>query len=260
MGETAVHFAYRHVPGARPPVMLLPGLVGADWFWASTIERLNAAGFSTIVWETPIAKLDRRLATSIEALRRETIAMLDDLALDRAVMCGNSLGALLALDLAGSHPERVAASIVSGSPGMHEGVVDLDYLLDHTDRETLERYGSRIFFTQPDTIDQARVDETIEMVLHRPTALKILRAFQAARSYDTLELLPRVSCPVCLIWGEQDLVTPLENWRPHLARLPDAELHVIAGCGHAPMVERPEEWLRLTEEFLERAAGAPAAA
>ncbi|HEX5147276.1 MAG TPA: alpha/beta hydrolase [Conexibacter sp.] len=248
------------MPGARPPVMLLPGLVGADWFWRPTAQRLHAAGFGTIVWETPIAQLDRRLATSIEALRRETIALLDDLGLDRAILCGNSLGALLALDVAGNRPERVAAAIVCGSPGMHEGVVDLDYLLDNTDRETLERYGARIFFTQPDTLDQALVDETIEMVLHRPTAVKILRAFQAARSYDTLELLPRVACRVCLIWGEQDLVTPLDNWRPHLARLPDAELHVIAGCGHAPMVERPAEWLALTEEFVERATAAPAAA
>jgi pimeloyl-ACP methyl ester carboxylesterase len=258
MGETTVHFTYRHVPGTRPPVMLLPGLVGADWFWRSTIERLTARGFSTIVWDTPIAKLDRPLATSIEALRRETIALLEDLGIDRAILCGSSLGALVALDVAGSHPERVAALIVSGSPGMHEGVVDLDYLLDHTDRETLERYGSRLFYTQPDSIDPALVDETIEMILHRPTAVKILRAFQAARSYDTVGLLPRVMCPVRLIWGEQDLVTPLDNWRPHLSRLPDAELHVIAGCGHAPMVEQPAEWLRLTEEFAERVAGAAA--
>jgi 2-hydroxy-6-oxonona-2,4-dienedioate hydrolase len=259
MRATEIDFTYRHLPNSGTPVVLLPGLVGSDWIWRSTVECLSSAGHSTLVWNTPIALLDRDAATSIDVLRESVLDLLDHMSVERALLCGNSLGALLALDFASHHPERSAGLIVSGSPGMHEGIIDLDYLLEHTDRETLQHYAQRLFYSRPETLDPELVEQTIEMVLHRPTALNILRAFQATRSHDTVGILPRISCPVSLVWGEHDLVTPLENWRAHIPSIPAAELHVIDACGHAPMIEQPEAWLGLLLAFVERLLGRPGA-
>jgi 2-hydroxy-6-oxonona-2,4-dienedioate hydrolase len=259
MRATEIDFTYRHLPHSGTPIVLLPGLVGSDWIWHSTAECLTSAGHSTLVWNTPIALLDRQAATSIDVLRESVLDLLNHISAERALLCGNSLGALLALDFAAHHPERTTGLIVSGSPGMHEGIIDLDYLLEHTDRETLQHYAQRLFYSRPETLDPELVEQTIEMVLHRPTALNILRAFQATRTHDTVGILPAITCPVSMVWGEHDLVTPLENWRPHIPSIPAAELHVIDACGHAPMIEQPEAWLGLLLPFIERLLGRPGA-
>jgi 2-hydroxy-6-oxonona-2,4-dienedioate hydrolase len=258
MAATELDVTYRPAADPTPPVVLLPGLVGADWIWTRTVADLTAAGHGTLVWNTPIALLDADLASSIPALRRSVLALLDHLSIERAVLCGSSLGALLALDVGSAHPDRTASLIVSGAPGLHETVLDVDYLLQHTDREVLQEYGKRLFYSEPDALDPQLVEQTIDMVLHRPTALKILRAFQAARAHDTVGILPGIASPVRMIWGENDLITPLADWRPHLHRIPRVELHVLPACGHAPMVERPDEWSRLVLEFVSRTADRPA--
>ena len=256
MGDArGIDFTYSHVPGSDTPVVLLPGLVGADWIWAGTVQGLRAAGHSTLVWNTPIALLDADLASSLENLRGAVVGLLDHLSVDRALLCGSSLGALLALDFGSKHGDRTAGLVVSGSPGMHETVLDTEYLLEHTDRETLLKYGTRLFYTQPDEIDPELVEYTLEMVLDRSNALKILRAFQAARTHDTTGILPSIEAPVRMIWGENDMITPIDGWRPHIESIPAAELHVIPGCGHAPMIEKPEEWVGQVVEFVDRTLG-----
>jgi pimeloyl-ACP methyl ester carboxylesterase len=69
------------------------------------------------------------------------------------------------------------------------------------------------------------------------------------------EDLKKFNLPVCLIWGENDLVTP-----PHVADrfkelLPDSELNWVKECGHAAMMERPDEFNRLLHDFLKRRVG-----
>jgi pimeloyl-ACP methyl ester carboxylesterase len=54
--------------------------------------------------------------------------------------------------------------------------------------------------------------------------------------------LPAMTIPVCLIWGKNDSITPPEVAEDFLKGFPDADLFWIDECGHAPMMERPEEF------------------
>jgi pimeloyl-ACP methyl ester carboxylesterase len=58
--------------------------------------------------------------------------------------------------------------------------------------------------------------------------------------------------PVCLIWGKNDTVTPPMVAEEFHRLLPDSELHMIDKCGHAAMMEQPEEFNRVVEIFLKR--------
>jgi hypothetical protein len=60
--------------------------------------------------------------------------------------------------------------------------------------------------------------------------------------------------------GERDAMSPLANARLLAARIPDAELAIVPGAGHACALERPEESLALLVEWLERRAPIPAGA
>ena len=62
--------------------------------------------------------------------------------------------------------------------------------------------------------------------------------------------LKNIQIPVCLIWGKDDKITPPEVADEFHSLLPNSELHFIEQCGHAPMMERPEEFNSLLDNFL----------
>lgn len=234
--------------------MLFPGLMGAGWIWRSTVEGLTRAGYGTIVWNAAVAELELGSpATIITEICSGAYALLDELSIEKVLVCGNSLGALLGLEFAGQYPDRTAGMVLSGCPGFDEEVIDVSYFLGHSEHDVVEEYRRRMFYGGPESLPVEfgkDIEEGMKLALHRPTAVKILKAFRAARLHDTVGSLERVACPTSLIWGEHDLITPLANWMPHIPDLREAELHVIPECGHSPMIEKTDEWLTLVLDFM----------
>ena len=58
--------------------------------------------------------------------------------------------------------------------------------------------------------------------------------------------------PTCLIWGENDSVTPPDVAEEFHKLLPNSELYWLDKCGHAPMMERPNEFNILLEKWLKK--------
>ena len=64
------------------------------------------------------------------------------------------------------------------------------------------------------------------------------------------EDIPEMKMPTCLIWGKQDGVTPPEVALDFDKLFPDSELFWIDKCGHAPMMEHPENFNIILEDWL----------
>jgi pimeloyl-ACP methyl ester carboxylesterase len=64
--------------------------------------------------------------------------------------------------------------------------------------------------------------------------------------------LHKIKVPVCLIWGKNDKVTPPEVAVEFHQLLPDSELNWVDKCGHAPMMEQPEEFNKYIKGFLNK--------
>jgi|GEM_PF-3818970 len=238
--------------------MLLPGLVGKDWIWDSTAEELARAGYGTVVWNAAVAQLDLGEPTAaIAELCEGTLAMLDDLSLEKVLVCGNSLGALLALGFAAENPDRTAGMIMSGCPGLGEKVIDASYFLTHDEQEVMDEFRKQMFYREPESLPTELIEEGMAMARHRPTTLKLLKVLRAADAYDTVSRIGQVACPTRLVWGEHDRTTPLENWTPHLRTFQNVELHVVAECGHSPMIEKPDEWMTLLMDFVRQVVPGP---
>jgi pimeloyl-ACP methyl ester carboxylesterase len=73
---------------------------------------------------------------------------------------------------------------------------------------------------------------------------------RATREHSMAAHLARIGAPTLLVWGEEDRITPLAAARVFEAGLPDARLVTIPRCGHAPMLEAPEEFERRVAPFL----------
>ena len=63
--------------------------------------------------------------------------------------------------------------------------------------------------------------------------------------------LPKMNTPTAIIWGKQDSVTPPNVAEEFNTLLPDSNLYWIDKCGHAPMMEHPNEFNSILEEWLQ---------
>ena len=118
-GDTECLPAVEYVKGWRAarPILLLPGLFAGGWIWKPAWDCLIASGFSVAKLTEPFAALDTE-STSIDSLRSVVTCVLDEYEIREAVVCGNSLGGLVALDAACHHPGRIKSLVISGCPGL----------------------------------------------------------------------------------------------------------------------------------------------
>ena len=63
-------------------------------------------------------------------------------------------------------------------------------------------------------------------------------------------LLARVSAPTRVVWGRQDNIVPLECGQMYQKAIPGSDLVIIDNCGHAPQVEKPQEFVKAALDFL----------
>jgi pimeloyl-ACP methyl ester carboxylesterase len=245
-------FRYDYAPHGRADasVVLLPGLFAGDWIWDAANRRLREEGFGVLRLLDPLAVFDWG-ADRIDALRAALRAVLDARSVERSTLCGNSLGGLVALDFARHHPDRVESLVVSGAPGL-EPDVTLGFGVPR--RPTRELVGrlAEMLFHDPGCVTEDMIQRTIELLSERRHLGNIVRALKTARAYRVHDTLPEVRCPVLLLWGQNDRVTPAADWEPWARRLPNFEFQTIPECGHSPMIERPDVFNELLLDFLGR--------
>jgi pimeloyl-ACP methyl ester carboxylesterase len=75
---------------------------------------------------------------------------------------------------------------------------------------------------------------------------------KSAIRHNMAKEIHKITIPVCLIWGMNDTVTPPDVAKEFHNILPNSELNWIDKCGHAPMMEQPQEFNAYLKKFLER--------
>ena len=89
-----------------------------------------------------------------------------------------------------------------------------------------------------------------EIVNNREKVLRVVSLAKSALRHNMRDDLEKLKMPVLLIWGKNDNITPAfvgEEFKKHL---PHAELHLIDKCGHAAMMECPDEFNNILDNFL----------
>jgi pimeloyl-ACP methyl ester carboxylesterase len=165
-------------------------------------------------------------------------------------LLGNSLGGHVALIHVLRHPERIKSLILTGSSGLFENGMgdtypkrgDYDYI----------RKKTELTFYDPNTASKELVDEVYEIVNNRIKAIKIIALAKSAIRNNLGQELTKVEKPTLLIWGNDDTITPPFVAREFNKLIPNSELHFIDKCGHAPMMEVPDEFNRILHLFLQK--------
>lgn len=223
--------------------------VGALTGWKRIAPDLRGFGLS----DSP------DLGYSIATYADDLAALLDTLGIDRAVICGHSLGGYVAFELARRYRDRIRALVLLGTRA------DADSAETRKSRDAAmalaKEQGAAAIAAQmlsgllaPGALQALpEVAARIRSTMESTPVSGILGALGAMRDRpDSTPLLPSLSeVPTLVVVGDQDQLTPPPLSRKIAESVPGAVLSSIANAGHLPAVEQPIATTRVLAEFLE---------
>ena len=234
-------------PGA-PVLLLLHGLFGALSNFRKLIDGF-APDFNVVVPMLPIYELELK-ETGLDGLLSFTEKFVAFKDFKDIHILGNSLGGHIGQLYVLSHPERIKSLILTGSSGLFESGMGDGYPR-RGDKEYIARKIAETFY-DPEVVSDELVEEVFETINDREKALRIVVTAKSALKHNLGEELHKISCPTLLVWGKQDSITPPFVAEKFHELIPSSEVHFIDKCGHAPMMELPEEFNTILRVFLSK--------
>ncbi|MEA1784835.1 alpha/beta fold hydrolase [Arenibacter sp. GZD96] len=227
-------------------IILLHGLFGELSNWHNVVRSFG----NTHTIYTPKLPLFEKVLCSSHLDRFVSFleAYIADHGIEQPVLVGNSLGGHIALRYTLKHPQQVSSLVLTGSSGLYENtfgnsfprVNDYDYI----------RTKIHEVFYNTQVIDEALVHRVFKTLNNRQKALAIIRIARDAKKQNLKNELHKIKVPVLLIWGMQDVVTPLSVAEEFYLSFSKARLHLLNHCGHVPMMEQPEAFNNILGDFL----------
>jgi pimeloyl-ACP methyl ester carboxylesterase len=230
-----------------PPVVLLHGMLGDLSNWVDAVRSLSDSGYRVLAPIIPVYGFPLS-ETGVPRLTEHVHGFIETMGLESTILVGNSLGGHIALLYALSHRDHVDALVLSGSSGIYETTMGTTFF-KRQDREFIKERTEMTFY-DPAHATEELVDEMFDIVNDRPRALRLLKIARSADEETVTERLSQLDMDTLLIWGQDDIITPPDVAEEFRDRMPNARLHFIDKCGHAPMIEQPETFNELTLDFL----------
>ncbi|MFN6114751.1 MAG: alpha/beta fold hydrolase [Flavobacteriales bacterium] len=234
--------------GEGHPLILLHGLFGALSNFGPLFDHFSPR-YKVLVPMLPLYTMPM-LSTNVDNLARFLERFIRHKGYKEVNLIGNSLGGHVALVYCSRFPAMVHSLVLTGSSGLYENAFGGGFPR-REDKEFIRKKVA-VTFHDPKHASDELVDEVFETVNDKGKLIRILSLAKSAIRHNMASELPKFTMPTLLIWGRQDTITP-----PHVAEefhtlMPHSELHWIDECGHAAMMERPEQFNAILENWLSR--------
>lgn len=237
------------VEGTGRSIVLLHGLMGNLSNFEILKNCLVKNGYKVFIPSLPLYTLPI-LSTSVIGITKYVNKFLIEIVQESAILIGNSLGGHIALLISLKYSKLTEALVLTGSSGLYERSFG-ETFPKRRDYEYIKRKTEEVFY-HPSTATKELVDEVYDIVNNRVKAIKTLAIARSAIRNNLMHELKNISIPVLLIWGKQDNVTPPGVAKDFDRYIPNTELHWIDKCGHAPMMEKSEEFSILVLNWLKK--------
>jgi pimeloyl-ACP methyl ester carboxylesterase len=234
--------------GSGDPVVLVHSLAGNIKHWSAQLEHLRKTrrAVALDLRGHGNSEAPRNGEYSMESQAEDVGAVADALGLERFALVGHSMGGGVALAYAGAHPERGTHLLVADPIGDGTQTPDAEVrpFLEALDSpaygETIERYWSSIAGS-----DGAVLERLLRDLRETPRET-VVRGLHAVMAFDPKPALARFRGPALAV------VTPANDFPYSMHRVGAGLPHrVIAGTGHWLQIERPAEFNRILDRFLE---------
>jgi 3-oxoadipate enol-lactonase len=255
VGDTGI--AYRvDGPSDRPAIVFSNSLGTDHRLWDAQIgavgDRYRVIRYEACGHGESDAPRGR---VTIEGLSRDLLALLDHLKVDRAVLCGCSLGGVIALWLSVNHAERVRGAVLANT-GAKVGTDE-----SWNTRIAAVREGGTAsvatlvvgrFLSEEFRLRNPTTTSLISGMLVATDPAGYVAACEALRDVDLRPFAPNVRVPTLVVGSDRDESTPPALAHELHAAIPGSELVIIPGAAHLSNVEQPALFNASLVRFLEK--------
>jgi pimeloyl-ACP methyl ester carboxylesterase len=238
---------FRYVDeGQGEVLLLLHGLFGALSNWDSVINTFSDR-YRVLIPLLPIYEMPMRQA-SLEGLLAYIEKFVAQKSLNDMTLLGNSLGGHLAILYTFKNPEQVQRLVLTGSSGLFENGMGGSF----PKRGSYDYIAERVAYTfyDPKVASKELIDEVFEITSSIPKCMSIVGIAKSAQRNNVAKDLYQIQVPTLLVWGLNDTITPAEVGHEFNRLIANSELHFIDKCCHAPMMECPNQFNALLDNWL----------
>ena len=228
------------------PLILLHGLMGAlsnfEGILKIVSKKYNVVVPMLPIFEMPLRKL------SVSGLVDYVERFIDFKQYDKIHVLGNSLGGHIAQMYVLKRPEKVKSLILTGSSGLFEAAMGTSFP-KRSNYEYIQKKTESVFYN-PAIATKELVDEVFETVNNRNKAIRVIATAKSAVRHNLEKRLKEIKTPTLLVWGKNDEVTPSWVGEKFHELLTNSRLYLVDECGHAPMMEKSDEFNEILLQFL----------
>jgi len=261
--STGVRLHYE-ADGVGDPLVLIPGTGQGGGIWTNQVTAFRDR-YRCIAIDNRGAGQSEVTdgGYTIPQMAADTIALLDILALGPVHLCGQSMGALIAQEVAIERPDLVGSLQLHGTfdrtasyPHLRR---QLEIRLQLVRRELWDIFGpnSVVWLNPPEYVNAHDDELSIQQerfFRNLPDARSLAGHFEADLAYDAGGHLTRITAPTLVTVGSHDITTLPAYAELVQRQIAGSTLHIFAGAGHLPFLQTPEEFNRVMAEFLLRHA------
>lgn len=249
-----IHHVRVHRHGTGRPVVFANSL-GTDLrIWDAVIGQLNVDG-PILCYDKSGHGLSEGGASDIAALADDLAALMDLFDLGPALICGVSVGGMIAQAVAAKRPDLVAGLVLSntsykiGDPESWNARIDL---LDQVGLEGIADNVMTRWFSEAYLRDAAIDARGFRAMLTRTPLQGYQNICRAIRDADLRDATSQIACPTVCVSGQADLATPPAIVHALAQSIVGACEHVLPGVGHLPCIEVPEAMAALIQSAWEQ--------
>ena len=246
---------------AREPLIFVHGGGLDHTVWLLQSRYFAHHGHGVMAVDLPAhGKSGGEALASIAGMADWVVRLMDAAGVETATLIGHSMGALVVHEAAARHPGRVRCIV---TVGICVPMPVTDVLLyaakadkhDAFDMVNGWGHGSRAHVGGNQAPGMWMIGSGVRL-LEQSAPGVLYACLNACNEYrDGLESSARIACPVHVILGREDRMSPIKAARPLLETLTDARVTILENCGHMLMAEKPGEVLDLLIAALKDPAG-----
>jgi 2-hydroxy-6-oxonona-2,4-dienedioate hydrolase len=241
-------FTYMESGGKGRPLLLLHGLLGALSNFDGIINEFKD-DYNVVVPILPLFTIPVRSLTVMK-LVEHVEAFVAYKGFDSVYVLGNSLGGHIAQLFTLNNPDKVRGMVLTGSSGLFESAMGTTFP-KRGDMEYMRKKTESVFF-DPSIATEELVQDVFATVNDLKKAMCVVAIAKSAVRHNLEDKLDDIKCPTLLVWGIQDTVTPIWVGEKFHEFIKFSELWKVDDCGHAPMMERPDQFNIALKDFLGR--------
>ena len=194
---------------------------------------------------------------SIELFANDLLSFMDALKIDKAMLCGLSMGGYIALNAVENYPDRFDALILSDTTCVADTPEAKEKRLkaiESIKKSGMEKYAEEsiknLFAPESLSTKKEEIAAVREMIVNtsKQSLYKTLQAFYKRK--ETCSKLHDINVPVLIVVGKEDKITPPEAAQMMHEKIEDSILYIIEHAGHLSNIENPFDFNNQLEEFF----------